>query len=75
MRSDQLVILDMNEAPDEVVEVASSVLARLIFERLRKAEPRNRLPINIVLEEAHRYISEQATGACNRLQQGVSEDC
>jgi hypothetical protein len=52
----------MNEAPDEVVEVASSVMARLIFERLRKAEPRNRLPVNLVLEEAHRYIAERPAG-------------
>jgi uncharacterized protein len=55
----QLVILDLNEAADEVVEVASSVLARLVFERLRHAEPRNRLPVNFVLEEAHRYIAER----------------
>lgn len=62
VRTGQLVIMDMNEAPDEVVEVASSVMARLIFERLRKAEPRNRLPVNLVLEEAHRYIAERPAG-------------
>lgn len=54
----QIIILDMNEAADEVVEVASAVVARLVFDRLRKAEPRNRLPINLVLEEAHRYVAE-----------------
>lgn len=54
----QIVILDMNEAPDEVVEVASAVMARLVFDKLRKAEPRNRLPVNLVLEEAHRYVAE-----------------
>ncbi len=55
----QIIILDMNEAADEVVEVVSAVITRLIFERLRKAEPRNRLPIHLVLEEAHRYIAER----------------
>jgi hypothetical protein len=55
----QIIILDMNEAADEVVEVASAVMARLIFDRLRKAEPRNRLPVNLVLEEAHRYVAER----------------
>jgi hypothetical protein len=55
----QLIILDMNEAADEVVEVVSAVITRLIFERLRKAEPRNRLPVHLVLEEAHRYIAER----------------
>jgi DNA helicase HerA-like ATPase len=61
VRTGQIIILDMNEAPDEVVEVASSVMARLIFERLRKADPRNRLPVNMILEEAHRYIAERPT--------------
>jgi hypothetical protein len=51
-------ILDMNEAADEVVEVASAVMARLVFDRLRRAEPRNRLPVNLILEEAHRYVAE-----------------
>jgi hypothetical protein len=51
-KSSQIIILDLNEAADEVVEVASAVMARLVFDRLRGAEPRNRLPINLVLEEA-----------------------
>ncbi len=54
----QIVILDMNEAADEVVEVASAVMARLVFDRLRRAEPRNRFPVNLILEEAHRYVAE-----------------
>src|SRR5690606_6358796 len=58
-KKSQVIILDMNEAADEVVEVAAAVMARLIFERLRRAEPRNRLPVNLVLEEAHRYIAER----------------
>ncbi|MCW8173910.1 ATP-binding protein [Verminephrobacter aporrectodeae] len=61
-KSAQVILLDMNEAGDEVVEVASAVIARLIFERLRRAEPRNRTPINLVLEEAHRYVSERPSG-------------
>ena len=57
----QIIILDMNEASDEVVEVAAAVMARLVFERMRKADPRNRMPINLVLEEAHRYIADRPT--------------
>ncbi len=57
-KSSQVSILDLNEAPDEVVEVAAAVIARLVFERLRTASPRNALPVNIVLEEAHRYIAQ-----------------
>ncbi|MBC7966710.1 MAG: ATP-binding protein, partial [Fuerstia sp.] len=61
-KSSQIIILDMNEAADEVVEVASAVMARLVFDRLRKAEPRNRLPVNMILEEAHRYVAERPSG-------------
>lgn len=61
-KSAQVIVLDMNEAGDEVVEVASAVIARLIFDRLRRAEPRNRAPINLVLEEAHRYVAERPSG-------------
>ena len=61
-KSAQVIVLDMNEAGDEVVEVASAVIARLIFDRLRRAEPRNRTPINLVLEEAHRYVAERPSG-------------
>ena len=57
----QIILLDMNESADEVVEVASAVMARLIFDRLRKAEPRNRLPVHFILEEAHRYVAEKPT--------------
>lgn len=58
-KSAQIIILDMNEAADEVVEVASAVMARLVFDRLRKAEPRNRMPVHLILEEAHRYVAER----------------
>lgn len=61
-KSAQVIVLDMNEAGDEVVEVASAVITRLIFDRLRRAEPRNRMPINLVLEEAHRYVAERPSG-------------
>lgn len=52
----QIVILDMNDVEDEVVELVSSVTARMFFKLLRRADPRNRFPIHLLLEEAHRYI-------------------
>ena len=58
-KQSQLTIVDMNEVEDEIVEVVSSVITRMIFERLRKAQNRNGLPVNLVLEEAHRYISDR----------------
>ena len=53
----QITIIDLNSAEDEIVEIVSSVLTRLIFDTLRKAVPRNKFPVNLVLEEAHRYIA------------------
>lgn len=53
----QVMIIDLNSAEDEIVEIVSSVLTRLVFDTLRKAVPRNKFPVNLVLEEAHRYIA------------------
>ena len=55
----QICIIDLNDASDEIVELASAVVARLIFERMRRADPRNKMPVHLILEEAHRYISER----------------
>jgi uncharacterized protein len=53
----QIVIVDMNAVEDEVVELVSAVLARMVFRLLRQADPRNRFPVHLLLEEAHRYIA------------------
>ena len=53
----QIVIIDMNAVEDEVVELVSAVAARMIFRLLRQAEPRNRFPVHLLLEEAHRYVA------------------
>ncbi|PDS35085.1 ATPase [Rhizobium anhuiense] len=58
LKQHQIVIVDMNAVEDEVVELVSSVLARMTFRLLRQADPRNRFPVHLLLEEAHRYISE-----------------
>lgn len=42
---------------DELVEIVSSVISRLIFDRLKLLKDRNTFPVNLILEEAHRYIS------------------
>jgi ABC-type dipeptide/oligopeptide/nickel transport system ATPase component len=57
VKASQIVIVDMNAVEDEVVELVSAVIARMVFRLLRHADPRNRFPVHLVLEEAHRYIS------------------
>ncbi|NKM12097.1 DUF87 domain-containing protein [Rhizobium laguerreae] len=56
-KSAQIVIIDMNAVEDEVVELVSAILARMVFRLLRQAEPRNRFPVHLLLEEAHRYVA------------------
>ncbi|ESY29562.1 ATP-binding protein [Mesorhizobium sp. C386A] len=56
-KSSQVVIVDMNAVSDDVVELFCSVLARMTFRLLRQADPRNRFPVHLLLEEAHRYIA------------------
>ena len=55
-KRNQIVILDLSSVEDEIVEVISCVLSRLIYESIKSFEPRNKYPVNLILEEAHRYI-------------------
>jgi hypothetical protein len=52
----QIILFDLHSVEDEVVEVVSCVLSRIIYEKIKEIEPRNSYPVNLVLEEAHRYI-------------------
>lgn len=52
----QIILFDLHSVEDEVVEVVSCVLSRIIYEAIKEIEPRNSYPINLILEEAHRYI-------------------
>lgn len=62
-KKSQIYILDLSTVDDEVVEVVSSVVTRLLFDRLRRSDVRNSYPVNLVLEEAHRYVPRQISAA------------
>jgi DNA helicase HerA-like ATPase len=73
----QISIIDLNSVEDEVVEVISCVVTRLIFERLKIMKQRNTFPVNLVLEEAHRYISEHKNtyfGEANKIFERVAKE-
>ncbi|MBW4888478.1 ATP-binding protein [Mucilaginibacter sp. HMF5004] len=73
----QISIIDLNSVEDEIVEVISCVISRMIFEKLKKIEPRNTFPINIVLEEAHRYISndpKSVFGSANKIFERIAKE-
>lgn len=58
-KTTQIIVIDLSMYQDEIIEVISSVLSRILFEGLQRMKPRNEYPIHIVIEEAHRYISER----------------
>jgi hypothetical protein len=73
----QISIIDLNSVEDEIVEVISCVISRMIFEKLKKIEPRNSFPVNIVLEEAHRYISNDPIsvfGSANKIFERIAKE-
>ena len=58
IKSNQVIIIDLSAVEDEIVEIISCVLARIVYETIKGFEERNMYPVNLVLEEAHRYIGE-----------------
>jgi DNA helicase HerA-like ATPase len=77
IKKNQLIVIDLNSANDETVEVISCVLSRMIFEKLRNSKNRNIYPINLVLEEAHRYISTDSGkvfGDANKIFERIAKE-
>lgn len=77
IKSTQVSIIDLNSVEDEVVEVISCVISRMIFEKLKRTEPRNRFPVNVILEEAHRYISNEKKsgfGDANKIFERIAKE-
>ncbi len=56
----QLIIIDTSELGKDTLETLTSVISRLIFEYRKKQEGENRQknPVHLVLDEAHRYIKK-----------------
>lgn len=76
-KKNQVIVIDLNSANDETVEVISCVLSRMIFERLKNAKERNKFPVSLVLEEAHRYISTDAGkifGDANKIFERIAKE-
>ena len=77
IKKNQVIIIDLNSANDETVEVVSCVLSRMIFEKLKQAKVRNIYPVNLVLEEAHRYISKESGkvfGDANKIFERIAKE-
>jgi uncharacterized protein len=77
IKKQQIVILDLSSVEDEIVEIISCVLSRIIYEAVKEIPPRNSYPVNLVLEEAHRYISDSPLRAflkANRIFELIAKE-
>lgn len=61
-KSKQLITIDSSEVGTDVLELMTSVISRMIFDyrKSRVGEERQRCPIHLILDEAHRYIRKDA---------------
>ena len=55
----QLLNIDISGLDDTSTEVVTKVFSKMLFDYARKLEPRNSKPINLILEEAHRFIKNE----------------
>jgi DNA helicase HerA-like ATPase len=77
IKDKQILIVDLSSLEDETVEVISCVLTRIIYESIRSIKDRNTYPINLILEEAHRYIDKDKQWSfvnANRIFEQVAKE-
>jgi len=52
----QLLNIDISSLDDTATEVITKVFSKMLFDYVRRLSPRNSMPINLILEEAHRFV-------------------
>ena len=52
----QLLNIDISSLDDTATEVVTKVFSKMLFDYMRSLKPRNTMPVNLILEEAHRFI-------------------
>ena len=52
----QLLNIDISSLDDTATEVITKVFSKMLFDYIRAAKPRNAMPVNLILEEAHRFV-------------------
>lgn len=61
-----IINIDLSNLDDLSAEIIVKVLSKILLEYLKSLEPRASKPINLIVEEAHRYIrNENQYGALN----------
>lgn len=54
----QILDLDISMLDDSACEVITKVLSKIIFDYLRKLPTKADMPVNLIIEEAHRFIKD-----------------
>ena len=52
----QLLNIDISNLDDTATEVITKVFSKMLFDYMRSLKKRNSMPVNLILEEAHRFI-------------------
>lgn len=52
----QLLNIDISSLDDTATEVVTKVFCKMLFDYMRSLKPRNTMPVNLILEEAHRFV-------------------
>ena len=58
--SNQVVDIDISMLDDASSEVVSKVLSKIIFDYVRKKKQKAEMPINLIIEEAHRFVKDNS---------------
>ena len=58
--NDQIYDIDISMLDDSSSEVVTKVLSKIIFDYLRSRENKADMPINLIIEEAHRFVKENS---------------
>lgn len=52
----QLLNIDISSLDDTATEVVTKVFCKMLFDYMRSLKPQNAMPVNLILEEAHRFV-------------------
>lgn len=52
----QILNIDISSLDDTATEVVTKVFSKMLFDYMKKLPQRNSMPVNLILEEAHRFI-------------------
>lgn len=57
----QIIDVNISSLDDASAEVVTKVLAKLLLDYVKKQEQKAEMPINFIIEEAHRFVKEDNT--------------